>query len=49
MYLSLFKTLCMTEKQRDKLYQFNFVIWFSVALLTGLGLLIELIRYLINK
>jgi hypothetical protein len=39
----------MTEKQRDKLYQFNFVIWFSVALLTGLGLLMELIRYLIKR
>jgi hypothetical protein len=49
MYLSLFKTLCMTEKQRDKLHELNFYIWFFVAVLTGLGLLMELIRYLINK
>jgi hypothetical protein len=39
----------MTEKQRDKLHELNFYVWFSVSLLTGLGLLMELIRYLINK
>jgi hypothetical protein len=39
----------MTEKQEDKLHQLNFIIWFTVALLTGLGLFANLIYYLINR
>jgi hypothetical protein len=49
MYFSLFKKLCMIEKQADKLHELNFIIWFSVALLTGLGLFLNLIYYLVNR
>jgi hypothetical protein len=49
MYFSLFKKLCMTEKQRDKLHELNFYIWFMVAVLMGLGLFADLIYYLLNK
>jgi hypothetical protein len=39
----------MTKKQVNELYIFNFIIWFMVALLTGLGLFANLIYYLLNK
>jgi hypothetical protein len=39
----------MTEKQADKLHELNFYIWFSVAVLTGLGLFSNLIYYLVNR
>ena len=39
----------MTEKQRDKLHQLNFIIWFMVSVLLGLGLFADLIYYLLNK
>jgi|694.fasta_scaffold155494_2 hypothetical protein len=49
MYLSLFKTLCMTEKQKDKLHELNFYVWFMVSVFIGLGLFADLIYYLVNK
>jgi hypothetical protein len=49
MYISLFKKLCMTEKQRDKLYELNFYIWFMVSIFMGLGLFADLIYFLVNK
>ena len=39
----------MTEKQRDKLHELNFYIWFFVAVLTGLGLFADLIYFLVNR
>lgn len=39
----------MTEKQADKLHELNFYIWFMVAVLMGLGLLADLIHYLVNR
>jgi hypothetical protein len=39
----------MTQKQADKLHHLNFIIWFMVAILMGLGLLADLIYYLVNK
>jgi hypothetical protein len=39
----------MTEKQADKLHELNFIVWFMVAILMGLGLLADLIYYLLNK
>ena len=39
----------MTEKQRDKLHELNFYIWFMNAVLMGLGLFADLIYYLLNK
>jgi hypothetical protein len=39
----------MTKKQVNELYIFNFIIWFTVALLTSLGLFLNLIYYLLNK
>jgi hypothetical protein len=39
----------MTEKQADKLHELNFYVWFMVAVLMGLGLLANLIYYLVNK
>ena len=39
----------MTQKQSDKLHQLNFIIWLMVALLTGLGLFLNLIYYLVNR
>jgi hypothetical protein len=39
----------MTQKQADKLHQLNFIIWFMVAVLMGLGLFADFIHYLLNK
>jgi len=39
----------MTKKQVNELYIFNFIIWLMVALLTGLGLFLNLIYYLVNR
>jgi len=39
----------MTKKQVNELYIFNFIIWFMVAVLMGLGLFADLIYYLLNR
>jgi len=39
----------MTKKKVNELHIFNFIIWFMVALLTGLGLFLNLIYYLVNR
>jgi len=39
----------MTEKQRDKLHELNFYVWFMVSVFMGLGLFADLIYFLINK
>jgi hypothetical protein len=39
----------MTKKQADKLHELNFYIWFMVSVLMGLGLLADLIYYLVNR
>jgi hypothetical protein len=41
--------MAMTEKQRDKLHEVNFYIWFMVSLFMGLGLFADLIYYLVNQ
>jgi hypothetical protein len=39
----------MTEKQRDKLHELNFYVWFMVSVFMCLGLFADLIYYLVNK
>jgi len=40
----------MTPKEKaDKLHQLNFIIWFMVAVLMGLGIFADLIYYLLKK
>jgi len=39
----------MTKKQVNELYIFNFITWFMVAVLMGLGLFLNLIYYLLNR
>jgi len=39
----------MTEKQRNKLQELNFYVWFMVSVFMGLGLFADLIYFLVNK
>lgn len=39
----------MTEKNREILYQFNYAIWRTISLFSGLTLLMNFIMYLLNK
>jgi F0F1-type ATP synthase membrane subunit c/vacuolar-type H+-ATPase subunit K len=49
MYFSLFKTLCMTEKQTDKLFYLIFTFFSMVSIISFFNLLLNFIFYLIKK
>jgi hypothetical protein len=49
MYFLLFKKLCMTEKQRDKLYYLIITLFSMVSIISFFNLLLNFIFYLIKK